>query len=69
MKEGKPSVMKGGELLDKNNQPINGVKCVVDTCYYWHQGNQCKASTIEVKPPGAKDAEETDCATFYPTNS
>ncbi|EEG76291.1 DUF1540 domain-containing protein [Dethiobacter alkaliphilus] len=44
------------------------VKCVVDSCEYWEQGNQCTASTIEVSPPHAVDSEETDCNTFKPKN-
>ncbi|MBO8170069.1 MAG: DUF1540 domain-containing protein [Thermoanaerobacteraceae bacterium] len=44
--------------------PIARVKCVVDTCEYWGNGDMCKASSIEIQPPNAKDSHETDCATF-----
>ncbi len=51
--------------LDKSN-PISRVKCVVDSCEYWENGNHCIANEIEIQPPDAHDTEETDCATFSP---
>lgn len=42
------------------------VKCVVDSCEFWENGNHCIASAIEVQPPHASDTQETDCATFIP---
>ncbi len=50
--------------IPKNNEPLPGVKCVVNTCYYHEQGDYCTASKIEVQPRNAQDTEETDCATF-----
>lgn len=52
--------------VEKSGNPISRVKCVVDTCEYWHNGNQCTASSIEIQPPHATDTEQTDCATFSP---
>lgn len=46
--------------------PINRVKCVVDSCEYWENGDHCLASSIEIQPPNASDTEETDCSTFKP---
>jgi len=46
--------------------PISRVKCVVDSCEYWGNGDMCKASAIEIQPPEAADSQETDCATFSP---
>lgn len=51
---------------DKSQKAIQRVKCVVDTCQYWNQGDHCYASAIEIHPPGAHDTQETDCATFQP---
>lgn len=42
------------------------VKCVVDSCVHWDQGNICSASAIEVNPPHASNSDETDCNTFEP---
>ena len=50
----------------KGNNPLSGVKCVVNSCYYWHNGDHCYAQHIEVQPPNAADTEQTDCATFAP---
>lgn len=51
--------------VDRLNEPISRVKCVVDSCSYWH-ANHCHASSIEVQPPNASNSEMTDCATFAP---
>ncbi|MDK2991900.1 MAG: hypothetical protein PWP48_1133 [Clostridiales bacterium] len=48
------------------DNPIDRVKCVVDSCQYWDNGNRCKAQVIEVQPPGANDSQDADCATFTP---
>ena len=50
----------------KNNQPLQGVKCVVNTCEYYQQGDKCIASAIEVQPQNAQNTQETDCTTFIP---
>lgn len=50
--------------VPRRNQPLSGVKCTVNSCYYYSQGNYCNAAKIEIQPPGARDTEETDCATF-----
>jgi hypothetical protein len=50
--------------VEKKNQPLPGVKCVVDTCHYHAQGDYCNAAKIEIQPRNARDTEETDCATF-----
>lgn len=45
-----------------------GVKCVVNTCHYYIQGDHCSAQKIEVQSKDAKTSQETDCATFKPCN-
>ncbi|SHN85117.1 DUF1540 domain-containing protein [Desulfitobacterium chlororespirans] len=53
--------------VNKMDSPIQGVKCVVNTCHYW--GNDhCHAQTIEIQAPNAKTSEMTDCATFAPSD-
>ncbi|NLW21870.1 MAG: DUF1540 domain-containing protein [Tissierellia bacterium] len=52
--------------VDKTNQPLEGVKCVVNTCQYYKEGDHCTAAKIEIKPRNATTTEETDCATFKP---
>jgi len=52
--------------VSKKGQPLEGVKCVVNTCEFYGTGDHCMASSIEVQPKNARDSEETDCATFIP---
>ncbi len=54
--------------LEKGENPISRVKCVVNTCGFYESGDHCLASQIEIQPRNASDTEETDCATFYPKN-
>lgn len=54
--------------VEKTNDHINRVKCVVNTCKYYAQGDYCTAASIEIQPRNARDTEETDCATFVPNN-
>jgi hypothetical protein len=51
---------------EKMEQPNTGIKCVVNTCYYYMSGDHCSAQKIEVQPRNAADTQETDCATFAP---
>lgn len=51
---------------DKTENPLNGVKCIVNTCAYNEDGHHCTASSIEIQPRNATSTEETDCATFIP---
>ena len=52
------------EHVEKSQQHLPGVKCVVNSCYFHAQGDYCQAEKIEIQPPHAQDTEETDCATF-----
>lgn len=52
--------------VTRTNNPINRVKCVVNTCEYYKSGDYCVAEKIEVQPRDARDTQETDCATFSP---
>lgn len=57
-------------MHEKDNQdPIEGVKCVVNTCHYHLPDNKCSASKIEIQPKNASSSEETDCGTFKPDNN
>lgn len=44
------------------------VKCSVENCKFWNQGQQCSASAIEVNVDGggqqASYTKETNCHTF-----
>ncbi|WMJ76766.1 MULTISPECIES: DUF1540 domain-containing protein [unclassified Sedimentibacter] len=51
------------QKMDHHNP---GVKCVVNTCHYYAQGDYCNADRIEVHHRNAKNSQETDCATFSP---
>lgn len=51
-------------MTERTSNPINRVKCVVETCKYWQKGNNCVASAIEVQGPHATSIQSTDCATF-----
>ncbi|MBU5310564.1 DUF1540 domain-containing protein [Tissierella carlieri] len=52
-----------------NKNITEGVKCVVNTCHYYENGDLCTAGKIEIRPRNASSSEETDCATFQPDNS
>ncbi len=52
-----------------NHEVIDGVKCVVNTCHYYKDGDQCTAGKIEIRPRNATSSNETDCVTFQPDNS
>lgn len=52
--------------VEKQDDAISRVKCVVNSCRYYGDGDHCLASSIEIQPPEAHDTEETDCATFSP---
>ena len=53
--------------VEKTSDHLNGVKCVVNTCHYYEQGDYCSAANIEIQPRNASNTEETDCATFTPS--
>jgi hypothetical protein len=52
--------------VEKTNHHLGGVKCIVNTCHYYSEGDHCNAANIEVQPRNASQSEETDCATFAP---
>ena len=51
-------------IQEKMNHANPGIKCIVNSCHYYMQGDQCSAARIEVQPKNARDTQETDCATF-----
>lgn len=53
----------------KMNHPNEGIKCVVNTCHYYMNGDHCSADKIEVSPRDASNSGETDCSTFIPENN
>ena len=50
----------------KMGVPNGGIKCIVNTCHYYMEGDGCGAERIEVRPQNASNSEDTDCATFLP---
>lgn len=52
--------------VEKKNQHLPGVKCIVNTCHYYADGDYCNAAQIEIQPKNAHTNQETDCATFTP---
>ncbi len=48
----------------------SSVKCTVQSCKFWKQGEHCDASGIEVNVDGggnrASQSEQTNCRTFAP---
>jgi len=49
--------------MDHANQ---GIKCVVNTCYFYLNGDNCSADKIHVEPRNASQSADTDCGTFTP---
>lgn len=52
--------------VNRESTSLQGVKCVVNTCTYYEDGDHCNASKIEIQPRNAASTQETDCATFAP---
>ena len=50
----------------KMEHPNQGIKCLVESCHYYMQGDHCCADMIEVQPKHAENSQETDCSTFFP---
>lgn len=48
----------------KMDHPNDGIKCAVNTCYYYMNGDHCTAEKIQVEPRNATSSDQTDCATF-----
>lgn len=48
----------------KMDHPNQGIKCSVNTCYYYMNGDFCSAERIQVEHRDATSMEQTDCATF-----
>ncbi len=49
-----------------DNKTLNGVKCIVTSCFYNKGGNKCMADQILVEPKNAQTSDDTDCSTFRP---
>lgn len=54
--------------IRKLEKPNEGVKCIVNTCEYYMNGDHCAAEQIKVEPRNAKNSGETDCSTFSQKN-
>jgi len=50
--------------VKKMDKPNEGVKCVVNTCEYYMNGDHCAAEKIQVEPRNATSSNQTDCSTF-----
>ena len=48
----------------KMDKPNEGIKCIVNTCEYYMNGDHCAAEQILVEPRNAKESGQTDCSTF-----
>ena len=40
------------------------VRCIVNTCKHYKNGDYCSASHINIEPRNASTNQMTDCATF-----
>jgi hypothetical protein len=50
----------------KLDKPNDVIKCVVNTCEYYMNGDHCAAEQIQVEPRNAQQSDQTDCSTFAP---
>ncbi len=50
----------------KMDKPNEGIKCIVNSCEYYMNGDHCSAEKIQVEPRNANKSDDTDCATFAP---
>ncbi len=51
-------------IQDKSKEPISGVNCMVSSCNYHTEDNECLAGRITVGQPHSEAKSETDCETF-----
>ena len=51
------------------DKPNEGIKCIVNTCEYYMNGDHCSAEQIQVEPRNASNSDETDCSTFIKRDS
>ena len=51
---------------EKMNHANEGIKCIVNTCEYYMNGDHCTAEQIQVEPRNASESDQTDCVTFAP---
>jgi hypothetical protein len=56
-------------LTRKMDKPNEGIRCVVNTCEYYMNGDHCAAEQIQVEPRNASDSDQSDCATFKKRDS
>ncbi len=64
-----PGAKKTGGIImktEKMDHPNEGIKCMVNTCHYYMNGDHCSARKIEVEPRNAPNTKDTGCATFIP---
>ena len=52
--------------IRKMDKPNEGIKCIVNTCEYYMNGDHCAAEQIKVEPRNAVEFNQTDCSTFMP---
>jgi hypothetical protein len=59
-------IVYGGIIMAirKMDKPNEGIKCIVNTCEYYMNGDHCAAEKINVEPRNATESDQTDCATF-----
>lgn len=50
------------------NEPLEGVKCLVNTYTYNKDERECVAFVILVEPKNARSSNQTDSFTFKPMN-
>jgi hypothetical protein len=48
----------------KTDRPNPGIRCQVNTCFYYMNGDLCTADRIEVLSRDAHNTDETNCNTF-----
>lgn len=48
----------------EKDDAIGRVKCIVNSCEHYQDGDHCTATHIEIHPRNASNSQETDCATF-----
>lgn len=64
--------MLGGKenmAIQKMDKPNEGIRCVVNTCEYYMNGDHCAAQQIQVEPRNASNSDQTDCTTFTKKDS
>lgn len=51
-------------MINNTQNHLSGVKCNVQSCKHYSEGDYCCANQISIAPPNAVSSTETGCMTY-----